>query len=182
MGAEHLKKGAMTPLSRKKRDPAKKIIPKCTDRVFLRYQFGKYQEIPTKNQPKIPNWYTTLDITRVVYWFGIFGWYRLVFSWYFTNRYQRKTRLVHFGIIKLVGAPFSLQKGGLWTLFGALSPPFEGKRVARGFFQKKCFQKLQNRVPAKFYSTKIPTGYTNWLVPVPYRYQQDGQYWDGKQH
>jgi hypothetical protein len=62
--------------------------------------------------------------------------------------------MVHFGIIKLAGAPFSLQKGGLWTPFGALSPPFEGKRVSRGFFQKKCSQKLQKRVPAKSYITK----------------------------
>jgi hypothetical protein len=36
---------------------------------------------------------------------------------------------------KMAGAPFSLQKGGLWTPFGALSPSFEGKRVSRGFFQ-----------------------------------------------
>ena len=33
-----------------------------------------------------------------------FGWYWLVFSRYFTNRYQRKTWLVHFGIKKLAGA------------------------------------------------------------------------------
>ncbi len=30
--------------------------------------------------------------TRVVSRFGILVWYRLVFSWYFPNRYQRKTR------------------------------------------------------------------------------------------
>jgi hypothetical protein len=60
MGAVSLKKGAMTPLSRKKGVSAKKIIPKCTDQVFLQYQFGKYQEIPTEYQPKIQNWYTTL--------------------------------------------------------------------------------------------------------------------------
>ncbi len=60
MGARPLKKGAMTPLSGKKGVPDKKIIPKCTDQVFLRYRFGKYQEIPTKYQPKIPNRYKTL--------------------------------------------------------------------------------------------------------------------------
>jgi hypothetical protein len=48
MGAGPLKKRAMTPLSRKKGVPTKKIIPKCTDQVFLHYWFGKYQEIPTK--------------------------------------------------------------------------------------------------------------------------------------
>jgi hypothetical protein len=41
-GTGLLKKGAMTPLSRKQKVPAKKIIPKCTDQVFLRYWFGKY--------------------------------------------------------------------------------------------------------------------------------------------
>ena len=48
-------KGGHDPLSRKKGVPAKKIVPKCTDRVFLRYRFGKYQEIPTEYQSKIPN-------------------------------------------------------------------------------------------------------------------------------
>jgi hypothetical protein len=60
MGAGPLKKWAMTPLSRKTEVLAKTIIPKCTDQVFLRYRFGKYQEIPTKYQPIILNWYTTL--------------------------------------------------------------------------------------------------------------------------
>ncbi len=64
------------------------------------------------------------------------------------------TLIFHFGIIKLAGAPFSLQKGGLWTPFGALSPLFEGKRVSHGFFQKKCSQKLQKRDPAESYNTK----------------------------
>jgi hypothetical protein len=60
MGAGPLKKGAMTPHSRKKGVPAKKIIPKCTDQIFRWYWFNKYQEIPTEYQPKIPTWYTTL--------------------------------------------------------------------------------------------------------------------------
>jgi hypothetical protein len=74
MGARPLKKGAMTPLLRKKGVPAKKIIPKCPDRVFLWYQFGKYQKIPTKYQPKIPYRHTTLkvkgclDLTRNKIW------------------------------------------------------------------------------------------------------------------
>jgi len=38
--------------------------------------------------------------------------YRLVFSRYFTNRYQRKSRLVHFGIIIWWEPPFP-KKGGL---------------------------------------------------------------------
>ena len=36
------------------------LIPKCTDRIFLRYRYGKYREIPTEYRPKIPNRYTTL--------------------------------------------------------------------------------------------------------------------------
>jgi hypothetical protein len=70
---------------------------------------GKHQPIPTKN-------------TRVVYQFGIFCWYWLVFSWYFTNQYQRKTWLVHFGIKILAGTPYPLPKGGVGPLFDALSP------------------------------------------------------------
>jgi len=34
-----------------------------TDRVFLRYGIGNTGEIPTKYRPKIPNWYTTLDLS-----------------------------------------------------------------------------------------------------------------------
>jgi hypothetical protein len=63
MGGWPFKKGAMTPLLRKKGVPDKKKILKCTDQVFLRYWFGKYQEIPTEYQPKIPNRYTTLTKT-----------------------------------------------------------------------------------------------------------------------
>ncbi len=37
-------------------------VPKGTDQVFLRYWFGKYQEIPTEYRPKIPNRYTTLHL------------------------------------------------------------------------------------------------------------------------
>ncbi len=39
-----LKKGASAPFLRDKGVPAKKMIPKCTDQDFLRYQYGKYQE------------------------------------------------------------------------------------------------------------------------------------------
>ncbi len=42
--------------------------------------------------------------TRVVYRGWYFGWYWLVFCWYHTNQYQRKTRLVDFGITNLAGA------------------------------------------------------------------------------
>jgi hypothetical protein len=68
MGAGPLKKGAVTPLSRKIGVPAKIIIPKCTDRVFLRYRFGKYREIPTEYRPKIPKRYTQVNTTLCTTW------------------------------------------------------------------------------------------------------------------
>ncbi len=55
-----LEKGAIAPFLREIGFPAKKIIPKCTDQDFLWYRFGKYQEIPTNTNWKIPIRYTTL--------------------------------------------------------------------------------------------------------------------------
>jgi hypothetical protein len=55
-----LKKGASAPFLREKGVPAKKIIPKCTDQDFLQYRYGKYQEISTNTDRKIPIRYTTL--------------------------------------------------------------------------------------------------------------------------
>jgi hypothetical protein len=40
-----------------------------TDRVFLRYRYGNYREIPTEYRPKIPNRYTTLDTTHTYFSF-----------------------------------------------------------------------------------------------------------------
>jgi hypothetical protein len=54
------KKGASAPFLREKGVPAKKMIPKCTDRDFLRCRYGKYQEILTNTDRKIPIRYTTL--------------------------------------------------------------------------------------------------------------------------
>ncbi len=62
-GTELLKKGAIAPLLRKKGATAPFLIPKCTDRVFRRYGIGNTGEIPTEYRPKIPNWYTTLEIS-----------------------------------------------------------------------------------------------------------------------
>jgi len=59
-GVGVLKKGAIAPLLRKKGGTAPFLIPKCTDRVFLRYGIRNTGEIPTEYRPKIPNWYTTL--------------------------------------------------------------------------------------------------------------------------
>jgi len=56
-------KGAIAPLLRKKGGTAPFFIPKCTDRVLLRYGIGNTGEIPTEYRPKIPNWYTTLEFS-----------------------------------------------------------------------------------------------------------------------
>ncbi len=47
---------------------------------------------------------------RVASRFGISVRYRSVFSRYFTNRYQRKTRSGRFGIVHLAGTPFFPQR------------------------------------------------------------------------
>jgi len=49
---------------------------------------------------------------RVAYRGWYFGWYWLVFRRYHTNQYQRKTRLVDFGITNLAGAYYPNKKGG----------------------------------------------------------------------
>jgi hypothetical protein len=60
-----LKKGTSAPFLREKGVPAKKKIPKCTDRDFLWYRYGKYQDIPTDtNDRKIPIRYTTLVMSK----------------------------------------------------------------------------------------------------------------------
>jgi len=56
-------KGGHCPPFEEKGGTAPFLIPKCTDRIFLRYRYGKYREIPTEYRPKIPNRYTTLILT-----------------------------------------------------------------------------------------------------------------------
>jgi hypothetical protein len=52
---------------REKGVPAKRMIPKCTDRDFLWYQYGKYREIPTDTDRKIPIGYTNLVFSLFLY-------------------------------------------------------------------------------------------------------------------
>jgi hypothetical protein len=47
-------KGGRCPLFEGKGVPAKNMIPKRTNRDFLWYRYGKYQEIPTDTDRKIP--------------------------------------------------------------------------------------------------------------------------------
>jgi hypothetical protein len=112
--------------------------------------------------------------SRVASRFGISVRYRSVFSRYFTNRYRRKTRSGRFGI-HLAGTPFFPSKGGFCPLF---------------LVKKRFPPNLQKGVPAKFHKIelppnltvhKIPTEYTDRLVPVTYRYQPNCQYTDGMQ-
>jgi hypothetical protein len=47
-------KRGQCPLFKGKGVPAKKMIPKCTDQDFFWYRYGKYQEILTNTNWKIP--------------------------------------------------------------------------------------------------------------------------------
>jgi hypothetical protein len=60
-----LKKGTSATFLREKGVPAKKMIPKCTDRDFFWYRYGKYREIPTDTDRKIPIRYTTLHTSII---------------------------------------------------------------------------------------------------------------------
>ncbi len=68
-----LKKGANSPFLREKGVPNKNMIQKCTDPDFLWYQYGKYQEIPTDTDQKIPIRYTTLVEKEMERWVGSMG-------------------------------------------------------------------------------------------------------------
>jgi hypothetical protein len=60
-------------------------------------------------------------------------------GWYFLGIYHTDTK-GNLGWYILVSKFWQEllfpSKKGAWTPFGALSPPIEGKRVSRGFFQK----------------------------------------------
>jgi hypothetical protein len=70
------------------------------------------------------------EISRVVYRFGILGQYRLD---------QRKTRLVHFGIKTMAGAPFTLRGGGFCPLFVHFTPLLSKKGIPTDFSKQKVF-------------------------------------------
>jgi hypothetical protein len=63
-----------------------------------------------------------------------------------------------FGYQKFEKSPFSFQKGGALDPFFRTQPPLlEETNNSHGFLQKKSPIKFQKRVPAKSYTTKIPT-------------------------
>jgi hypothetical protein len=106
----------------------------------------------------------------------------LVFYRYLPYRYQQKSRLVHFSIKILAGAPFFLQKGGLGPLLEHSAPLLREKGYLVDFFKKRVPINFKKEFTPNPTVQKIPTRYTNRLMPVPYRYRPDGQSWDGKQH
>ena len=82
---------------------------------------------------------TFVAVKLLTRYFSIFGWYWLVFHRYHTNRYQWKTWLVDFGITNLVGAPFSLKKGGLAPFLNDF-PWIFSKKESREIFKKSSHQ------------------------------------------
>ncbi len=109
--------------------------------------------------------------TNGKYCLGIFGWYPVGVSRYFTNRYQRQTRLVHFGIKKMAGAPFSPKKeGGFGPLFEHFAPLLRKKG-------KEFPGNLQKVFPPKLAVQKYQPD-TNRPVLVIYQYRPGGGYYD----
>jgi hypothetical protein len=94
--------------------------------------------------------------TRVGYRFGFFCWYSVGISWFLPNRYRRKTRSVHFGIIILAGTPFFLKRGVTAYFFRGPAP----------ILRKKGFPAKPLRVPAKFFSAQNTDRNTDQPAPV----------------
>jgi hypothetical protein len=77
---------------------------------------------------------------------------------------------------------FPSKKGGFGPLLEHSAPLLRKKGFPQFFFKKRVPRNFKKEFPPNPIVQKIPTGYTNQLVPVPYRYWPDGQYWDGKQY
>jgi hypothetical protein len=93
---------------------------------------------------------------RVASRFGILVRYRLVFSQYFTNQYQRKTWSGCFGIVHLAGTPFFPHREASAPFLMDQAPLLREKLVPAKFTKRSSHKVLQNEAPAKSYSTKIP--------------------------
>ncbi len=120
-----------------------------------------------------------------VFWYEPFG----IFS-VFTIPIPKENSVSIFGILKLVGAPFSQRQGG------GLRPPcvhfallLRDKRNSRQIFKKRVPAKSSKGVPAKSYIKNtqlwdfgkivIPIRNTDRTVPVIYQYRQGGvKKWD----
>ncbi len=113
------------------------------------------------------------DFCRVASRFGILVWYRLVFSRYFTNQYQRKTRSGRFGIVHLAGTPFFPQREASAPFLMDQAPLLTEKR-SRQIYKKEFpqnFTKWSSRQILQYKNSEpnIPTGkcrYRNLLIPA----------------
>jgi hypothetical protein len=110
----------------------------------------------------------------VVYRFSIFGRYSVDISWYLPNQYQRKTWLVHFGIIFLAGTPFFLKRGVLAPFLRGPAPIL-GKKGFPSNLKEFLPNSLVHKIP-----TGIPTNQYQYMV-YQYRYQPSCQYQNGIQ-
>ncbi len=70
----------------------------------------------------VDGWQPSKEMSRVAYRFSFFVWYLFGISRFLPNRYWRKTWLVHFGIIILVGTPFFLKRGVMAPFFRGPAP------------------------------------------------------------
>jgi hypothetical protein len=106
---------------------------------------------------------------RVVYRVGIFPSVSVGISRYLPYRYRRKTRSVFLvsknwrePLKKLAGAPFFPRRGGLGPLFVHFALLLKKKKeFPRNYSKKEFPQNLKKGVPAKAYSTTIPTENTD---------------------
>ena len=76
-------------------------------------------------------------VSRVVYQFGIFGRYSVGISPVLPIPYQRKTRLVHFGIKKGAVPPFFLRRGAMAPFLRTPTPFWKKGGKKGGKYTKK---------------------------------------------
>jgi hypothetical protein len=100
-----------------------------------------------------------LELVRY-FWSVLVG---TLMSRYFTNRYRRKTWLI-FRYHK-IGS--SSKKGGFGPLLEHSAPLLREKGLPTDFFKKNVPRNFKKEFLPNPTVQKNPTGYTNWLVPVP---------------
>jgi hypothetical protein len=107
----------------------------------------------------------------------------LVFSicigWYFPGIY-------HLGLYILASKfwrepLFPSKKGVFGPLLEHSAPLLRAKGFPMDYFKKRISRIFKKEFPPNPTVQKIPTGYTNRLELVLYRYRPDGRYWDVKQ-
>jgi hypothetical protein len=68
---------------------------------------------------------------------------------------------------------FLFKKGGFGPLLEHSAPLLRTKGFPIDFFKKRVPRNFKKEFPPNPTVQKIPTGYTNQLVPVPYQYRPD---------